>query len=375
MLWKKIFWINILFLCLAGCSIKNIFKPPLKSGIKGRMVCGEILLKDGYVYIYKSAEKGFKDEPFVIGGPTREDGYFEINLSPGKYYVLGRKKADGTKSSIMTEKDYFSYYGGNPAYIKEGKYTFVGLTSMKIFSEKSIYNLTNSANNNIFQGKVTYQGMPVEGAYIYVYMDASSEFKGPGFAMSGPTGEDGFFKFLDLPENNYYVIARKRNSKDKAGPVVRGDYFGYYLNNPINIKNDSIIEIDISTAIKSGEIGELDEGFSKSSETYIKGIVKDKNNKPVEGVYVFAYNERVIGHKKPSYLSQKTNSIGEYILYFDKFDTYYLGVRQFYGDSPQPGELYGLYDGSPDHSIKIKKGDRLENINFVADPILLNRRK
>ncbi|MBI4652205.1 hypothetical protein HY745_13220 [Candidatus Desantisbacteria bacterium] len=370
----KIFHILFTLLVLinfTGCGLPAVKKPTALAGLKGRMVWGDMLLKDGYVYLYSSALKDFRNTPYAVIGPTIEDGSFTAMLPAGKYYIIGRKKADGSKSDKIIENDYFSYYGGNPVQIKDGKYIFAGLSSIKLPPEKISYNISSvNEDSTILQGTVAHHGIPLTGAYITLYVDASTEFKGPGFMVAGPTGNDGIFKFKDLPENNYYIVVRKRSSKDKAGPILRGDYFGYYVYNPITIKTGSIINIEIGTAIKSGEIGELDEGIIKTSEMYIKGKIINKNGNPVEGVYVFAYTERVIGHKKPYCLSQKSNSKGEYILYFDKPGIYYLGAREFYGDSPRPGELFGLYTKSPDHSVKIVEGKNLENVDFIVEPIL-----
>lgn len=369
---KKIKFIIVLIfiICISGCSIP-IQKKSSESGIKGRMVWGDILLKNGYAYVYTSPINDFKDKPFAVCGPTREDGFFSMDLLPGKYYVIGRKKADDTKSDRLNIGDYFSYYGGNPVIIKEKNYTFVGLSSMKIDSTNISMDVGEKGDANILEGHVIYQGLPLDGAFVYAYIDSSTEFKGPGFAMAGPTGQDGYFKFTDLPENNYYIVARKRSSGEKAGPVERGDYFGYYLNNPVKSKNNILININIDTAMKSGEIGELDEGKNKSSDMYIKGMITDEKRNVMEGIYVFAYMERVIGHKKPTYISSKSDKSGKYILYFDKPGRFYIGARQNYGDSPKPGELYGLYDQTADHSIVIQNGTKLENINFIVQQILI----
>ncbi|MBI5417159.1 hypothetical protein HZA55_04325 [Candidatus Poribacteria bacterium] len=365
----KLIIILIFIICIFGCSIP-IQKKSIESGVKGRMVWGDTLLKNGYVYIFTSSANDFKDTPFAICGPTREDGFFTMDLLPGKYYVIGRKKIDDTKSDRINTGDYFSYYGGNPVIIKEKNYTFVGLSSIKIDSTNISINVSAKGDVNVLEGHVVYQGLPLEEAFVYIYVDASTEFRGPGFAMAGPTKQDGYFKFTDLPENNYYIVARKRSSGEKAGPVERGDYFGYYLNNPIKSKNNTLININIDTAMKSGEIGELDEGKTKSSNMYIKGIITDEKGKSIEGIYVFAYSERVIGHKRPTYISSKSDKSGKYILYFDKPGKFYIGARQNYGDSPKPGEFYGLYDQTADHSIVIQNDTKLENINFIVQPIL-----
>jgi hypothetical protein len=48
---------------------------------------------------------------------------------------------------------------------------------------------------------------------------------------------------------------------------------------------------------------------------------------------------------------------------------YHLGARSGYGGSPAPGDLYGRYEGNPEHSVMVKEGDRLTGIDIVVNEV------
>ena len=50
---------------------------------------------------------------------------------------------------------------------------------------------------------------------------------------------------------------------------------------------------------------------------------------------------------------------------------HYQGARQHYGDSPMPGELFGMYDESADHGLKIEAGRKIGEIEIIVEPVSL----
>jgi hypothetical protein len=51
---------------------------------------------------------------------------------------------------------------------------------------------------------------------------------------------------------------------------------------------------------------------------------------------------------------------------------YYVGAREEYGDSPLPGERFGMYDDSADHGLQVKAGATRNNINIIVEPVSLD---
>ena len=101
-----------------------------------------------------------------------------------------------------------------------------------------------------------------------------------------------------------------------------------------------------------------------------KGIVVDEQGRPVEGVHVFAYLKPEMGHHKPAALSSITDEKGRYRIFLPAPGRYYVGAREGYGDNPSPGERFGHYEGTPDHSLVIEQGQHREGIDMVVRKVL-----
>jgi hypothetical protein len=86
---------------------------------------------------------------------------------------------------------------------------------------------------------------------------------------------------------------------------------------------------------------------------------------------VFAYVDRVIGHQRPAAISTPTGSDGLFQVHLPEPGTYYVGAREAYGDSPAPGELFGMYEVSADHGLTVDDGQSLDDIRIVVAPMTI----
>ncbi len=218
------------------------------------------------------------------------------------------------------------------------------------------------------EGRVLFEGEPLAGAVAYLYLDASEDLKGQGYRRSVPTGDDGFFAFDELPESDYFLVVRKRRSGARVGPVLAGDLFGVHGANPIPVKAGKVAKADLEVVRKVREMPGV-ETVGGADGLTVRGRVVDGGGRPVSGVHVFAYTERVIGHQRPAALSASTDSDGAYALVLPASGTYYIGARQRYGDSPAPGELFGMYDETADHGLEVIED--VEGIRIVVEPVSL----
>ena len=57
------------------------------------------------------------------------------------------------------------------------------------------------------------------------------------------------------------------------------------------------------------------------------------------------------------------------ILSFPKGGHYYLAARDELGGTPAPGELYGRYQGSPDHSVNVETGKLLTGVDIRVEEV------
>jgi len=363
----------LFLLAFAGASFaddtaKLVNAAPQGIGFEGRVVWQGQVLSGARIYAYKDFDDLLKCSPAAVSGPTADDGTYRMDVPAGKYYLVVKKRAAGADDGPLAEGDMFSFHGSNPITVAQGAYTHVGFPTLKQ-PAKMTYEDSNEPGSGSIAGVVTYQGEPLAGINVTLYLDPKGDFKGMGYSAAPPTGKSGSFRVDFLPESDYYVIARKRANGANAGPLNDGDYFGYYAWNPVTIKAGKVAKVAFEVMSKAGEIGKEDSMF-RNTGTKIAGRILDKDGKVVKGVYAFAYEDKVMGHKRPSFISREVDGNGNYVINLASGGVYYIGARSAYGDSPGLGEWYGRYDVTPDHSVVVKDGQRVDGIDMVVEKIL-----
>lgn len=281
---------------------------------------------------------------------TAEDGLFALDLPAGRYYLF----AEGRQLS--------AFYGRNPITVPEHGLTDVNLllTPVNLAGPE-----TETALESGIVGTVSLDGQPVPSAIVTVYPDLSSQLKGMGLGMAQPTDQQGYFE-LPLAAGTYYLVVRVRQGGQMAGPLKAGDLFGYLAGNPLVVAEGGLARVHIPLI-------EVPEKISRHSaklfgETSISGQVLDQEGAPVAGLQVLLYTDSMMLNR-PLYVSQKTGPDGRYQLSFPVGGHYYLCARNELGGTPAPGEFYGRYQGTPDHSIQIDTGKSLDNIEIVVDEV------
>jgi hypothetical protein len=275
---------------------------------------------------------------------TTEDGTFALPLPAGEYYLLAKGKG------------LFSFYGRNPVTIPPQ-----GLADLKI-SLVPLPDAPQIAAAGIEEGVsgfILHDGIPLPGAVVYAYTDLSSNLKGMGYTVSSPSDAEGRYE-LPLPAGTYYLLARMRQGGGMAmGPLRSGDYIGYAPTNPVRVTSDRVALLSIPVL----EVPEKIDLLSSSlfGQTSLRGRILDQAGQPVAGVRAVLYSDPQM-FNRPGYVSQPTDEQGVFVLSFPHGGTYYLAARQQLGGAPAPGELYGTYDGTPDHSLKIATGEQKEQI-------------
>ncbi|MBI4651483.1 carboxypeptidase regulatory-like domain-containing protein [Candidatus Desantisbacteria bacterium] len=208
-------------------------------------------------------------------------------------------------------------------------------------------------------------GIPLDRAIISIYLSNANLFHGPDNYHSNFTGNDGAFS-LDLPDGNYYIVARKRINGAYTGPLTNGDYNGEYANNPIKVISGKTVKVEI-TAQKIEGLMLYSPMNASRNHIQLKGIVKDKSGNFKEGMFVVGYTSPTMWNK-PDYISQPTNAKGEFVLYVDKPGTYYLLAKQVFKKPPVVGELVGNYAGSNDHGIEVKDEKGIVDLILIVAP-------
>ena len=327
-----------------------LFSACLASGsgtsIRGKVNFDRLPAAGVEVEAYRADTIHLPAQPDFRSSVTKPDGLFRIDVPPGSYYLLAR--GDGL----------FSFYGRNPVMVPEGGLDEVSLGLVRQ-SDKS----ANDVTDDFVVGQVTHAGQPQSGAIIFIYTDLTTQFKGLGYMMAGPTDDQGRFE-LDLPDGTYYLIARKRQGNMTVGPLRSGDFVGYYPQNPLRVRKNRAEPVNIPMLEVPDKVDQMNRDLN--GQTSISGLITNTSGEPVGGVRVVLYvNSQMLD--RPLLVSQPTGSDGRYTLSMQVGGNYYLAARNTLGGAPGPGDLYGTYDENPDHKLRIKSGAALDGINIKVE--------
>lgn len=325
-----------------------IAQPVAAAQVSGKTAVNTKGVAGVQVLAYPLSATHLTGTPAATSAPTKADGQFRLELPPGDYYFLA--KGEGL----------FAYYGRNPVGVPaEGlKEMNLGLVPQSL----PVPEQTSQVTTGLI-GRATADGKPLAGALVYVYTDLTTQFKGMGLGMAGPTDAKGIFE-VELPPGTYYLLARQRNSGAAMGPLQAGDYIGYYPGNPLVVKEGKPARI----AIPMLEVPEKVERLADQlfGQTSIHGRILDKKKQPVAGIRVMLYDDPQMLNR-PLYVSQPTGKDGGFVLSFPHGGTYYLVARSALGGAPGPGELYGTYDKRPDHAVVVKDGQALKGVEIQVE--------
>ncbi len=340
------FIVAVVIVVACGFSAKSA----LAATVAGKMTVehGQKTVAGVRLLAYPSSSPSLAGEAPLVSAPTKPDGHFSLDLPPGEYFFFARGAG------------FFSYYGRNPVTVPEA-----GLAAMNLglVDEKPPVTEAKAQIDTGVLGVATVEGKPLSGVIVYVYTDLNDSLKGMGIGMCAPTDGTGVFEF-PLPAGTYYLLARQRQSGGFAGPLRSGDYVGYYPGNPLVVHEGEVVRLGLAML----EVPEKVDSLSDSlfGQTSLHGRILDAKGQPVAGLRAILYGDPMMLNR-PLYVSQPTGADGVFVLSFPAGGTYYLAARSELGGTPQPGELYGRYAGSPDSALYVKTGQARKELEIVVE--------
>ncbi len=321
-----------------------------ESGVRGRVAWRGELISGIVVRAYQQIADIALGKHVAVSEATDLDGIYQLALSPGSYVLTASNSAGKPEAG-----DYFCYYSGSPVQVPDNGYRNVGFNLVRIPEEQPV----TKAKRSAIYGQLTYQGEPLEKAYLYVYQDPSRHFKGPGYFIQ-PV-ERGDFR-LNLPPGDYYLLARKRTRGGQFGPIEIGDYFNYYHGNPVHIGEGEVHEVKIEAVTR---LSMLEEDVVAIQG--VRGQVLDGKGQPQPGLYVFAYRRQEMTGT-PDYFSQPTGADGSFELSLPQGEPYYLLAREAFGGPAAHDEFYGKLLGSDGAPQAVKVAEKNEEVVIHVAP-------
>ena len=339
--------------------------------IEGRVFTESGPLSDALVSAHRSYSDLQRKVQPAATAKTDKDGVYQLHIPPGSYHFTATGESGSRK--------FFAYHGSNPISVDKENFWLALLATAT--DSPPVY-VDGSPG---VQGRITYKGKPLEGAYLALYKPESKTFKGLGVKTES-IGADGRFR-LQVEPGNYVVTARKIVTGKGNRPLQKGDLYCYYSQNPLEVKADLTAQIEFSCypkidrndfvatpPVKSDAIKTVAE-LSATSKSGIRGKVTDANNRPLAGMSVLAYRLtspvfQMYHVYHGSEFSAETDERGNFLIPIDTDGDYGVVARDTLGDGPHRGELYGLYQGNVRHAVTFKQGELVGNINIIAGKVM-----
>jgi hypothetical protein len=342
-------------------------------------ISGRILDEDGplecaKVYVYKEYADIKDDSPITVSEPADSKGVYKLELPQGEYYFVAKGKKDG--------KDYFSYRGNNPIRVESEN---LWVTMIANETKPPVY----TEGKTSIKGTVIHKGKQLDKFIISFYHPKDRGFKRFGFRTYRVDSGKPFD--FELPTGRFVVIARKIHGSERLRPLLNGDLYCYFSGNPVEIKQDRSVSVEIPCYPKGDRDSYVTEHSMKPDDYVtmidqvkeqkhgIKGTVTDREGTPVEGLFVLVYKVEYDRNKMMSKILSGNRS-ADYFVTTDKDGNYFipmdgdmdlrLQARDTMG-RPKTGDTYGAYVGRQGQIIYYKKGQLIENINIVVGKITM----
>lgn len=254
----------ILLLLLAACSpfggptsipgttrVAKYIDGNGETGISGRVFLRENRagLADAYVNIYADTVSNLLGPSQTMSNPTDANGHYQVNVPPGTYFVVARKRGSGNPTGPLSPGDYYSEHQRVVTDVVAGKLAVVDLPVVLInnpmFFKRDVASL--ETDTAIHGRIVDKEGKPVFGAFGMAYKDADLK-RLPDY-VSTLSDNDGHF-MIYLPEGGSYYLAARLHVYDMPRP---GEPYGRSEDAVTIEKGQSSEEITIIVEPFSGE--------------------------------------------------------------------------------------------------------------------------
>jgi hypothetical protein len=214
-------------------------------------------------------------------------------------------------------------------------------------------------------GKLTHDGRPLQGAYVYAYRSQGTNLLGPADFASDASSRDGSYS-IDLVAGAYYIVARRRVSGENTGPIATGDLYSVHPANPVTVREGKTTAADLDLKLMRDPMFFQAQSRTESKQG-VRGVILDEKGDPASWVFAMAYTSRDM-KRIPEYTSVMTDGSGTFEIFLPQGGKYWLAARKNVREKPVSGEPYGLYRGSSDYSIVVPDGKFIEGVEIRLEP-------
>jgi len=209
-----------------------------KTGIRGHVIHKEdgTPIVGSYINIYPDAISNLLGPSQFISAPTDNNGYYQLEVPVGVYYVVARKRLSGQSTGPLAPGDFYSEHQRLITRVELGKFVEIDLPVVVMkapmfFKSRVVDKRTDTGISGVL---VDQAGKPVMGGFAMAYVDKEMK-RLPDYA-STLSDQQGRFTIY-LPEGSSYYLAARIHAWDMPSP---GEPYGKY-------GGDAPVLVDVAT--------------------------------------------------------------------------------------------------------------------------------
>jgi len=199
-------------------------EPRVETGVMGTVTWNGKPVAGASASIYPDLSSQLKGFGMGMSAPTDENGFFEVPLEPGTYYLIVRQRQSGAYAGPLRAGDLFGYYPGNTLALKEAEVARIAIPLIEVPEKVERFAASLFGNTTITGTIVDKDGTPLEGLRALLYKDMMM-LNRPEY-VSQPTGKDGKFVVSFPKGGTYYLAARNVLGGTPAPGELYGKYAG-----------------------------------------------------------------------------------------------------------------------------------------------------
>jgi len=234
-----------------------------KSGITGKVLLhrnGDPVGK-AYVYAYvgriesRAASLGIIGVTDYVSHGSQKDGSYKLDLPPGQYYVVARKRESGANYGPLRPGDLYDHTLGLKAVVvKKGKYVESNFRLRRLREPLFFQGMTMSermTNQGITGRLLDANGDHVPGTFAMAYRN-DDMYRLPDY-VSTVTDDEGYFTLYLPKAGRYWLAARSYSMRVPEQKEPFGRYEGSDDHSIVVKDNEFLKNINITLRPYDGD--------------------------------------------------------------------------------------------------------------------------
>lgn len=225
-------------------------------GIAGTLLFEGKPLEKAYIFAYRPDQSRFRG-PGHAFAPAGKGGAFQLRLAPGTYYLVARKRQQGSLSGPLSHGDFVGFYPGNPVTLAAGERKTISLELVQRLDNFDGGDGVGEAGAPSrpelamgYAGRVVDAAKrPKSGIRVLAYESGADGMGSPLF-ISEPTDAAGTFT-LPIPRPGAFLLIARESTGGKAR---EGEWYGRLEGRGVSTAAMiAEVEIKVSPVPREGE--------------------------------------------------------------------------------------------------------------------------